>query len=367
MEEEQEDILALFGVPGVGAKTYARLVLRFGTPSGVFGASDKELLDMEGVGPKLVHAIRTYDRKTFVSGQKQLMEKCGAQLLTRISKDYPPLLNKFTSAPPVLFVRGDVSVLSEQSLAFVGTRRPSDYGIIMTRNLTGGAVNAGLCVVSGMAAGIDATAHRTALDHGGKTAAVFGCGVDILYPHENRKLAQDILQKGCLVSHFPMGIEPLRGNFPARNAVIVGLSLGTVVVEAPVKSGALITADLTMRAGRKLFAVPGNATSRTSEGSNGLLTKGAHPVTNIAHILPLIGKTAPNSPNGISSAPPVMQRPLPPGAGGEILKIIEKGPLHIDDICVRLGKPVPEVLYELTSLELEGYVKQNPGKIFERM
>jgi DNA processing protein len=367
MTTEQEDILALFGIPGIGAKTFARLVALFGSPQAVFDAPDKELLAMEGIGKKLLNAIRTHDRKAFVLEQKQLMEKCGATLITRSSEDYPRLLNMFTSAPPVLFVRGDAKVLSNQSLAFVGTRQPSEYGITMTRELVAGAVNAGMCVISGMAAGIDATAHRAALDSGGKTAAVFGCGVDIIYPRENDKLSRDILSNGCLVSHFPMGTEPLRGNFPARNAVIVGLSLGTVVTEAPEKSGALITADLTLRAGRKLFVVPGNATSSKSKGSNELLMKGAHPVLMIGNVLSILGKPIPFSSQKAPLVPCIPERPLPPGTKGEILKTLDKGPLHVDDVCMRLGISIAELLNELTMLELEGYVRQNPGKIFEKL
>jgi len=365
MTSEQEDTLALFGVPGVGAKIFARLVGRFGSPAAVFDASDGELLAMDGIGPVLVRNLRTFDHYAFLAEQKRLMETCGAQLLIRSSGQYPPLLNRFSSAPPVLFVRGDVEALSLQSLAFVGTRLPSEYGITMTHQLVGGAVSAGLCIVSGMAAGIDAAAHRAALDSGGRTVAVFGSGVDIVYPAQNRKLSEDIIGNGCVVSHFPMGTTPLRGNFPARNAVIVGLSLGTIVVEAPEKSGALITADLTMRAGRKLFAVPGNATSRTSRGTNTLLTKGAYAVLGIEQILTVLGKPVPPS-AAIHTAPPRRERPLPPGAGDDILKALAAKPLHVDDLSMCLGMPVSELLNELTMLELDGYVRQNPGKIFEK-
>jgi len=367
MTHEQADILALTGVPGIGAKTYTRLVERFGSPSDVFNATDRQLLDLDGVGPSLLKNIRTFDRDSYVEEQKRLMDKCGAVLLTRSSPDYPPLLNAFKSAPPVLYVRGDVKVLSLQSLAFVGTRKTSDYGITMTRNLVGGTVKASLCVVSGMAAGIDSAAHREALDKGGKTVAVFGCGVDIIYPPHNRKLSLDIIQSGCLVSHFPMGTGPHKGNFPARNAVIAGMSLGTVVVEAPKKSGALITADLTLKAGRKLFAVPGNATSDTSVGTNSLLSRGAHPVFSIEDILTVLGKPVPRSLNDTSPVSSRRELPLLPGKKGEIIKAFDNGPLHVDVLSAKLDIPVYVVNSELTELELDGYVRQKPGKIFERI
>ena len=367
MTEEQENVLALFGVPGVGTKTFALLTERFGSPDDVFEASETELLSLDSVGPVLVKNIRTYDRRAFIHKQKSLIDRYGVQLLIRSSENYPQLLNRFPSAPPVLFVRGKSEILIEQSLAFVGTRNPTGYGVSMTRQLVSGIVDAGMCVVSGMAAGIDAAAHKAALDRGGKTAAVFGCGVDVIYPRENRSLSDSILENGCFVSHFPMGTTPHRGNFPARNAVIVGLSLGTVVVEAPKKSGALITADLALRAGRKLFTVPANATSDTSEGSNMLLAKGAYPVLHTEHILQALGKPVPASVGKTLTGPPRIERPLPPGTGGNIVRKLGEGPLHIDDLSASLNMTVSETLNELTLLELEGYVRQKPGKIFEKI
>ncbi len=366
MTHEQADILALSGVPGIGARTHARLVARFGSPSDVFNATDRQLRELEGIGPVLVKNIRSFDRDSYVEEQKRLMDNCGAVLITRSSADYPPLLDAFKSAPPVLYVRGDVKTLSLQSLAFVGTRNSTEYGITMTRNLVGGTVKASLCIVSGMAAGIDSVAHREALDKGGKTVAVFGCGVDIIYPSQNRKLSEDIMQSGCLISHFPMGAAPLRGNFPARNAVIAGMSLGTVVVEAPKQSGALITADLTLKAGRKLFAVPGNATSMTSEGTNSLLARGAHPVFSIENILTVLGKPVPRTVSETSPVSPPRELPLLPGKKGEILKTLDSAPLQVDALCAKLGMHMHEVLSELTDLELDGFVRQKPGKIFER-
>ena len=365
LTEEQKNTLALYGVPGIGARTHARLVARFGSPAAVFSASKKALMEMDGIGQVVANNILTFKRHEFVHSQNELMEKIGASILTRSSEDYPALLNAFKSAPPVLFIRGDPKTLTEQSIAFVGTRKPSDYGVKMTRKLVFGTINAGMCVVSGMASGIDSTAHHEALDRGGKTVAVFGCGVDIIYPSVNRKLSEDIMKSGCLVSHFPMKTACQAGNFPARNAVIVGLSLGTVVVEAPVKSGALITAELTLKAGRKLFAVPGNIDSPKSVGTNNLIAQGAHSAFNSDTILTILGKFQLSDKKS-----PVRyyedKRPMPPGLPGEILKILSKGPLQVESICSTLGKPVSDILTELTVLEMDNYVTQKPGKIFER-
>lgn len=366
LSEEQKDTLVLYGVSGVGAKTHAILVALFGTPAAVFGASKKQLMEIDGIGTITANNILTFDRTAFLQNQIKCMEKVGATVLTRSCDGYPVLLNAFKSAPPVLFVRGDPESLSESLIAFVGTRKPTGYGIKMTRRLVGGSVDAGLCVVSGMAVGIDSTSHRAALDRGGKTVAVFGCGVDIIYPSVNRKLSKDIVKSGCLISHFPMGTACHPGNFPARNAVIVGLSLGTVVVEAPKKSGALITAELTLKSGRKLFTVPGNIDSPESEGTNTLIARGAYPVIHIDNILSLLGK-----PLSSDKEMPVREyadiRPLPPGLAGEILKVLSKDPLQIEVICDKLGNPISDILNELTMLEMDNYVIQKQGKFFERI
>lgn len=368
MTNGQEDILALFGVPGVGAKTFSRLVGRFGSPAAVFMASDRDLLDVKGVGPVLLGNIRGHDRISFLRKQKRLMDKVGAVLLTRGEPGYPPFLDAFTSAPPVLFVRGDPEALSLPSLAFVGTRHPSPWGVSMTAKLVAGTASAGFCTVSGMAAGIDSAAHIAAIENGGRTVAVFGCGVDIIYPSENRRLAEEIRKNGCLVSHFLMGAVCSPGNFPARNALIVGLSLATVVVEAPKRSGALITADLTLRARRPLFAVPGNADSPASEGTNALLGQGALPVSRLEDILRRLNRPVPQTRmSDPGEAPRAAGRQPPPGLGGRIIGALGQGPLQIETLCARLDTPAASLLTELTLLEMDGYIRQRPGKFFENV
>jgi DNA processing protein len=368
MTEEQRDILALYGVPGVGAKTFARLSARFGSAGAVFDAPDRDVLSVEGVGPVLLGNIRGFDRAAFLRVQEQLMEKYDAIPVTRRDPEYPPRLDAFPSAPPVLFVRGDVSALSLPSLALVGTRRPTSWGRTMTAKLTAGAVHAGFCVVSGMAAGIDTASHRAALDESGKTVAVFGCGVDVIYPVENQRLSEEIRRSGCLVSHFPMGTKGSPGNFPARNALVVGLTQGTIVVEAPRKSGALITANLTLRARHPLFAVPGNADSPSSEGANSLLGSGAIPISRFEQVLSALGSHVPPTPRGgVEPRPIAEKRPLPPGLGGDILQTLESEPLQVEALCTKLGAPIHIILPELTMLEMDGFIRQKPGKVFERM
>lgn len=369
MTDEQADIVALYGVPGIGAKTFARLVSRFGTAGAVFRAPDRELLAVGGIGPRTLLNIREFDRPAFVRDQERRMERCGARVVTRNEPEYPPLLNRFASAPPVLFVRGDAGALSLPSLAIVGTRKPTPWGVSITERFADGAVRAGYCVVSGMAAGIDTAAHRAALDGGGRTVAVFGCGVDVIYPAANEVLAGSIAGAGCLVSHFPMGTSGTPGSFPARNAVVTGISRGVLVTEAPEGSGALITAELALRARRPLFAVPGNADSPKSEGTNGLIARGAVPVSRIEQVISRLGAVDGFPVSGLehgAAAVPDNQKPALPGLAGAIVAALGGGALQIETICARLGEPVPAVLTELTLLEMDGYVRQKPGKVFEK-
>ncbi|MFC1490787.1 DNA-processing protein DprA [Candidatus Latescibacterota bacterium] len=366
LTEEQKDILALYGVPGIGSQNHARLVAQFGSPAHVFRATKKELMLMNGIGEKTASNILSFERNEFVEDQIKRMDKAGATMLTRASENYPDILNIFKSAPPVLFIRGDEKTLLMDSIAFVGTRKPTDYGVRITRKMVAGCVEAGMSIVSGMAAGIDAASHRAALDNGGKTVAVFGCGVDIIYPHSNRKLSEDIIKSGCLVSHFPMGMKSLSGNFPARNAVITGLSTGTVVIEAPISSGALITAKLTLKAGRKLFIVPANADSAKSEGSNELIAKGALPVMQPNDILTALGKRV-RITRGKTTVVVPDARPLPGGLSGKILEILKDGALQMETIKNTLGNPIHEISSELTMLEMDKFVIQKPGKVFERI
>jgi DNA processing protein len=375
MNSDYELTLALYGVPGVGPKTFRRLCERFGSPGGVFQASDDELCEVHGVGPKLAKKIHTFDSYRFVEYQVKRMKQCSAEIVPRDSDAYPPLLKQFSSAPPLLFVRGDVSCLKKPTVAFVGTRNASKNGSNAAKSLACEVASADVCVVSGMAEGIDAVSHQACIDAGTPTAAVFGCGVDVIYPSEHNLLAEKIIESGgCLISHFPMGTPASRGNFPARNSVIVGLSLGTVVVEAGRKSGALITADLTKRAGRPLFAVPGDIGNPTSAGSNQLLADGARPALSGLHILAGIGLENKNTVLGMPAATqqiqektPAPKRPLPDGILGDILTALADNSLHVDELGTAMQKEVRELLPHLTLLEIDGYIQQKPGKYFERV
>lgn len=270
--------------------------------------------------------------------------------------DYPPLLRLVKGAPETLYYRGDIRVCHRTCLAVVGARKGTAYGRWAAGRIGERAAACGLTVVSGMAYGIDTAAHKGALEGGGCTAAVFGCGVDICYPESNRKLMEQIIETGVAISEQPPGTQPFPGCFPARNRIISGLSIGTVVVEAGLNSGSLITAGTAAEQGRELFAVPGNINNIYSIGANKLIQDGAIPVVVIDDIFDYLG----------------VERPLPEGAAEKLGKdeqllvkiIAESGECTLDRLCRVTGKPLPELSALVTILEMKGLVQTALGKIF---
>lgn len=280
---EQRDWLALSLVPGVGTTLFVRLLARFATPARVLAASEHELLEV--VGPKLAQRIRAYRETVDVQAQERALEQYNAQLVTMDDPSYPAHLAEIYDPPLALFVRGAIHESDEHAVAIVGTRTPSTYGYKMAERLGEQLAARGITVVSGMANGIDTAAHEGALRSGGRTIAVLGCGVDIVYPAENAALMHRIAQQGAVVSTFPMGVKPSKGHFPYRNRVISGMSLGVIVVEAPPGSGSLITARIASEQGREIFAVPGHAGDRNALGPHSLLREGAKLVESIDDII----------------------------------------------------------------------------------
>jgi DNA processing protein len=284
--------LALNMVVGVGRTIFHRLVKAFGTPENVFSARVADLRQIHGVGDKVAMAISGFDVDRATDRELGLAQKEDIRILTLTSEEYPELLQSIYDPPPVLYVKGKPLNTISFPLAIVGTRNPSEYGKIITHRLSLKLALAGFNLVSGLARGVDSLAHRAALEAGADTIAVFGCGLGHTYPPENRKLRNEIVQQGAIVSEFPVLMRPERNNFPARNRVLSGLSLGTVVVEAAEKSGALITAEFALEQGREVFAVPGNITSPKSKGANDLIKAGAKlvdsPESVIEELLPAL-------------------------------------------------------------------------------
>ena len=280
------------------------------------------------------------------------VERAGAQVLTWDTPDYPGLLRQITDAPPVLFVRGSLTPADEWSVALVGTRKATVYGREVAHRLATDLVQNRVTLVSGLARGIDSIAHKSALEAGGRTLAVLGCGVDFIYPAEHRKLAEAIVENGALISDYPLGTRPEAANFPARNRIISGLSLGVVVVEADVKSGALITADFALDHGREVFAVPGSILSPASAGCNRLLRDGASIVTEVGDILEVLHL------DQVSEKQ--LAREILPSNPTEaaILERLTAEPRHLDELSREIELPVETISSTLVMMELKGMTRQ---------
>ena len=312
--------------------------------------------------------------------QQNKMRALGAVLVTFHDPLYPEAMQDILDPPLILFTRGDLGLLNYPGIAVVGTRKPTPYGMAVAEKLGGDLAAAGLNVISGMARGIDTAAHKAALAVGGKTTAIFGCGVDMIYPSENRRLHEEISTKGLVISEFPMGAPAYPQNFPIRNRIVSGMSAGVLVVEGAQYSGSAITARLAMDQGREVYAVPGNITSRASWGPNLLIRQGAKLVTTAQDIVnelsPEIRRRIQNSGgasngNGPNSGPKQATLPLGPNSVlGDLLlaKVTVDSPAHIDELLGCLENySSSEIVAVLFELELLGLVRQLPGKQFVKV
>ena len=277
------------------------------------------------------------------------------QVLTLLDDDYPKLLKQIDQAPPVLYVRGSLLPADDFAIAMVGTRRISAYGQQVTRDTSLYLAGHGLTIVSGLARGVDALAHQSALQAGGRTIAVLGSGADVIYPPEHRQLAEAIIENGAIISDYPLGTQPEGVNFPPRNRIISGLSLATVVVEAGERSGALITADFAVEQGRDVFAVPGNILSPSSKGTNRLIQKGAYALVSPQDVLDVLELSQVEDYQAARKALPADT------TEAKILQSMDYEPVHVDEICNEVGLAVEKVTAALTMMELKGLVQHVGG------
>jgi DNA processing protein len=357
--------LALSTVPNIGPIRYVSLVKYFGSPEKVLAASAKELAELPDIGPVTASSIRNNVFWETAEEQLGLCEKNRVQIVTFKDQSYPKNLLTIYDPPPLLFVGGEIKEEDRNAVAIVGCRSASSYGRRITERISRELVRRGITIVSGMARGIDSIGHLAALKEKGRTLAVFGSGLDVLYPPENKKLAEQIKSSGAVISEFFLGTKPEAPNFPRRNRLISGLSLGVVIVEAGNKSGALLTAQCALEQNREVFAVPGNLDSKNSQGTNRLIKEGAKLVTAVEDILEELRVST----RAEGSAPPAQtQRDLSGLSQAEknVFKLISDEPHHIDKIAREASVGVPEALSTLLSLELKGLVKQLSGKIFVR-
>lgn len=338
----------------IGPTRIARLLERFGDLGTAWAAPSHELRTV--LDARALDGVLCARRDLDLDREMDRYDRLGVHVLTLADDAYPRLLREIPAPPPVLYLRGQLSDGDDRSVGIVGTRRFTPYGRDVTATLADDLAAGGVTVVSGLARGIDSVAHQAALQAGGRTIAVLGCGPDVIYPPEHRNLAERIVEQGVLVSEYPPGRPPDAQNFPARNRIISGLSLGVIVIEAPERSGALITADFAADQGRDVFVVPGSVLSAASAGTNRLLRDGARPVRSAADVLEDLGLDA------APDAAPV-QRELPlSDAERRLLAVLTREPQHIDEVAALADLPINEASAYLTMLELHGAVR-NAGSL----
>jgi DNA processing protein len=341
-------------VKGIGAVRFQALRDHFGDLALAWQAP-LEALQAAGLGPKL--AERVVQIRDSVD-LKKVMAGIGAQgidILTWEDDLYPSRLKDIDQPPPVLYVRGTLTNEDAWAVAVVGTRRVSAYGRQVADELAAYLANNGVTVISGLARGVDAIAHQSALKAGGRTIAVLGCGVDRIYPPEHAQLASRIISSGALLSDYPPGTAPDAANFPPRNRIISGLAMATVVVEAGETSGALITAQFAADQGREVFAVPGNILAPQSKGTNRLIAQGAHPMLSARDLLEILNLRRVTEQREV--------RKILPGneIEAKLLSVLTQEPLHMDDIRNQTGLPIERVSATLVMMELKGLVRQVGG------
>lgn len=368
MQEERAYWLAWSQISGVGAVSLKRIQQHFGSVKKAWNAPLEAFREVEGLNSKAIKGI-TYERSSRSREPQQLLEehlRHNPQFWTPDASEYPRLLLEIPSPPPLLYYRGQVSLSENQGttplVGIVGTRYPTEYGKRWTERITTALVQHGFGIVSGMAAGIDAVAHRSCLQAGGRTIAVLGTGVDKIYPDSNRQLYYQIQERGVLFSEYPTNTKPERGNFPARNRIIAGLCRAVLIMEAPMKSGALITARFANDFGRDVYVLPGSLDNSQAVGCLELLNRGAHVILGEEHLLEMLG-TMP-----LLDRPPVSSK-LPPKLEPElncVFQAIEDRAIAIDAIAQKTNLDTGQILAALSQLEIMDLVSQLPGMRYQK-
>jgi DNA processing protein len=341
-------------IQGIGRAKFSLLEACFGDLEHAWKASAAEL-KAAGLDSKSIEAVVTSRPDISPDAEIERLERNKVKAFTWNDPAFPARLKEIYDVPPVLYIRGDITPEDEWTIAVVGTRRATIYGREVTERLVSELVRNRITVVSGLARGIDSIAHRTALEAGGRTIAVFACGLDEVYPPENVKLAQAIIERGALVSEHPLGTRPKKEHFPLRNRIMSGLSLGVLVIEGDVNSGAMITADRALEQNREVFAVPGSILSPASRGTNRLIKEGAKLVNDVQDILEELNLTM--IPRQLE------MREIVPENETEslIMKYLSHEPTHIDEVCRSSSLPIATVSSTLAMMELKGIVRQMGG------
>lgn len=364
--DDLADSLRLALVNGVGPRLRKALLEAFGSARGVFAAGAAELRSVPGIGAELTRRLAVAREEIDVQAQLDLCAAHDIRILTDQDDDYPRALREIHDPPGILFVRGTILPQDALSIAIVGSRHATHYGLTQAERLSASLARSGLTIISGLARGIDGAAHRGTLAAGGRTLAVLGSGVLNLYPPEHAELAEEIIKQGAVISESPPLSPPLSGAFPQRNRIVTGMSLGVVVIEASTKSGALISARHAMEQGRDVFAVPGRVDNRMAHGCHRLIRDGAKLVETAEDVLEELGPlVAPAQ----SADQQIVHHPaelLLNEIERQILAVITSEPTSIDAIVAGSGLPVPQVLSTISVLEMRHLLKRISGNSVAR-
>ncbi len=361
-----KDWIALNMIGGIGPVRFHSLVNHFGSPKEVLSATVNQLSEVKGIGEEIAKNIVGFRSKLKVDEELSRIERLGIEILCIKDKTYPVNLKAIFDPPPIIYVKGNILPDDRLAISIVGSRMATTYGKIVTGRLSAGLATRGITVVSGLARGIDSAAHISALKVGGRTIAVLGCGIDLVYPPENKSLFEQIVCSGAIITEFPLSTPPDKFNFPQRNRLISGLSLGVVVVEAPIRSGSLITADYALEQGREVFAVPGLIDSNLSKGTHNLIKQGAKLVDSCEDILEEFGgllellKPIPSN-----HRKDVTDKDLS-SSEETVLHLLSNEPKHIDSIIRVSPFSSHQVVAILMQLEIKGLIQQIMGKRFLR-
>ena len=361
---EHDALLVLNSINGFGIKRIRQLIERFGSAAEALRAPVDELIHVKGLPQASRINLQSFSAEDFLKKDHVMCREFGARAITFIDEEYPAALQNIPDQPAVLYVHGKFPEKLDCAVSIVGARRASLYGLNIAQRFAAELAELGIPIVSGLARGVDAAAHKGALRAGGDTVAVLGCGLDVVYPPENLELYYEIMAKGCMISEFPFSTQPFPGHFPRRNRIVSGLSLGVVVVEADIKSGALITAGFALEQGREVFAVPGRIDSNMSGGPHALIKQGAKPVLCIEDILeelPLeVVKPVVDDPKGQEDA-------KVRGISADerrVFDLIKDGHLTYEALEAGTGLGPTMLMASLLALELRGKIVQKPGYMY---
>jgi len=363
-EQQLKYWLAWNKISDIGPKRFYKLIKYFGTAENAWKAKSEEISEVLNLSHKISSRICEEKNNIDLNRELDLLDRYKTKILTIEDDLYPENLREIYDPPPLIYFKGNIIKDDKKSISIVGSRKASYYGKIVAENLSKDLASVGLTIISGMARGIDTVAHRGALSVNGRTIAVLGCGIDYIYPPENRRLAREIEESGAIITEFPFSTLPEKQNFPRRNRIISGLSLGTVVVEAAEKSGALITADFALEQGREVFAVPGNITSTLSRGTHNLIKQGAKLVSNYHDILEELSTIVEQKPEqqkiNINQYSLSEEEKI-------IYEIINNEPIQIDEIIEESKLSASKVSEILLNLELKDLIKEIEGKKFIKL